>query len=278
MDIIQHDYKLFISCFKEVELSDNYQRIVEKKNKILSKYSCFCKNFDNRDFLLKKKTQQIKKLKDISSPKKNGLHILAFSYSAESETKKQFTGILNKLTINPSQEFLDKISSYIQESSYKVENFNLLVCFIKRHRELNNVYIRIFDFLNNDFVEKQKESLFKIFLEEEEWVIPKEFCSIDIFSNSCDYNMFCDFKKWQEQTMTYVLFWCIVKKNAANLLIDEILQKIDPSSLRHIIDTYLEYLLIIKAYVPVSRFDAIKDFNINELNSSTKFKFQELFS
>ena len=117
-----------------------------------------------------------------------------------------------------------------------------------------------------------------MFLEEKEWVIPNEFCSIDIFSNSCDYNMFCDFKKWQEQSMTYLLFWCIAKTPDVDFLIDEMIQKIDPSSLRHIIDTYLEYLVLIKEYVSDSRFDAIKNLNINLLNSSSKFKFEELFS
>lgn len=43
MDIIQHDYKLFISCFKEVELSDNYQRIVEKKIKYFLNILVFVK-------------------------------------------------------------------------------------------------------------------------------------------------------------------------------------------------------------------------------------------
>jgi len=263
--IIQIDYNVFKECLDNQKNELNLcPKLVIIKEKLKKKYQCFFETFDYQDILLEKKKTLISK---------SQLHLVNSDLSEKGKSIKIFRGFLNKITNENKESLILKIRTFIESDS---THFEILIEFIKKHRKFLHIYIEIIEMFNNEYVLNELHLYWIEFIDKKPWIVPSIYTDIDIYSNNCDYETFCNFNKWKEEICSYLELWIKYKSDELNLVVESIIDAFDIELKRHIVDTMLEYLLILKEFFSSESMNIFSNIDLSKISSSTRFKIEAL--
>lgn len=206
-------------------------------------------------------------------------HISAFNchLTPEDKKKKIFTSLLNKL----SPKNIDVISNKIKnEISEPYDNdINIVISFVSKDRSNIEMYISILNLFPNDIVCNILKD--KCVLNKQYWIIKDEYKNKNVYSSTCEYDLYCSFIKWKEcqLTITELAVYFLSPENTkaiANSIynyIEDYLstckeELVVPS--RDILDPSLEHLEILYKHLLDINLEAFAD--IDGLPSSSRFK------
>ena len=264
-EIIQINYNQFKECLDNQRNNLNLcPKLSIIKDKLKKKYQCFFDSFDYQDILLEKKKTLISKTQ---------LHLVNSDLSEKGKSTKIFRGFLNKITNENKASLIIKINEFIKSDS---SHFEILIEFIKKHRKFLHIYIEIIEMFNNDYVLNELDIYWIEFIDKKSWIVPLIYSDKDIYSNNCDYETFCNFNKWKEEICSYLELWIKYKSDKLNLIIEPIISGLDFQLKRHIVDTMLEFLLILKKYILKENFTIFEDIDLARISSSTRFKIEAM--
>jgi hypothetical protein len=263
--IIQIDYNIFKECLDNQTHELNLcPKLLIIKEKLKKKYQCFFDTFDYQDILLEKKKTLISKTQ---------LHLLNSDLSEKGKSIKVFRGFLNKITNENKANLIIKIEAFIKSDS---SHFEILIEFIKKHRKSLDIYIEIIEMFNNEYVLNKLDIYWIEFIDKKGWIVPLIYTDIDIYSNMCDYETFCNFNKWKEEICSYLELWIKYKSDKLNLIIESIINTFDIELKRHIVDTMLEFLLVLKKFISNENMTIFVNLDLAGISSSTRFKIEAL--
>lgn len=193
-------------------------------------------------------------------------------FSREDKAKKELFSLLNKLTISNADKIIPKVS--IIEPYEPL--FYIVIDFIKSNKKYFELYIKVLNLFPKEWLSNKLHVVFNDNIDY--WLIPANFINIDIYSNSCDYDMYCDYNKWKDSVLVLTLLYLyyekkmeIVAKNIHKHIIKYLSS--NKTYMRHLIDPYIEQLKLLHKWINVSELNQIQKY---ELPSSSKFKIMNL--
>jgi hypothetical protein len=249
------DFKEFKKKFlnkKELIISD---KIIEKVK--------FIKNIIDND--LYKKNEK---------PSTSSIYVSSFNckFKTEDIKKKKITSILNKISIDN----IDKLLSKIEITEPFQDDINIIIKFINNNRLNINLYIKILNLFPISLIINTIDNIYND--NTNYWLIPNIYYDNNIYSNECNYDIYCEFIKWKNYSLSLSQLFLYYKsdefnKNIVNSIISLI--NIDSNkSDRLILDSSIENLNIFKKIINI---DTIKDIiKFENLPSSSKFKLLEI--
>ena len=193
---------------------------------------------------------------------------------------KSFKGLLNKLSESNFDTLILKIEVFLHDTKEDtVILIDTLISFIKQDQNLIKNYYKILLIFNKDIQDTNILRIWNKFVNEKEWDIPDKYINSDIYDVNCNYDLFCDFKKWSKSILSYIYFWKIhndndKKKYISDILINSIMSYIDTNTIykRHMIDHFLEELYVLE----YDDNDKLNTIDIANIPTSTKFKIEKL--
>ena len=274
-DIIKIEVSVFHERYKSFDVnksSEAIKNLIKKKDDIFNNYKCFHMSYENHNE--KKHYTQRSKESHISSNKNtNRLHIISMNFSDDVKFKKQFTGLLNKLTEKNKDSLIPKIVDIINNSAseLKAEYYNIVWQFIEKSSE--NQYIDVLKLICDTETLAEK---FDTYVSNKGWYPQDMFLSQDILTaNEELYETYCLFVKWKKGIANVNKTWCSLfnNENIDRLLNDlyELFLQYD-NIYKHITDFALEQILfILKNFKRPEIIDNFKLLNVNNFESSSKF-------
>ena len=264
-NILRIDYNIFKECLDNQTNELNVcPKLLIIKERLKNKYQCFFETFDYQDILLEKKKTLISKTQ---------LHLVNSDLSEKGKSIKIFRGFLNKITNENKESLILKIKTFIKSDS---SHFEILIEFIKKHRKFLDIYIEIIEMFNNEYVLNELNLYWIEFIDKKIWIVPTIYDDIDIYSNNCDYETFCNFNKWKDEICSYLELWIKYQSDKLNVIIESIINTFDIELKRHIVDTMLEFLLILKKFISNESMIIFDNIDLARISSSTRFKIEAL--
>ena len=279
-DIIRIELSVFNERYKSFDMNKcletegtlgKVRTLNKKKDDIFNNYKCFHMTYENNT----EKKHYNQKSKEIQSSNKNTnrLHIISMNFSDEVKFKKQFTGLLNKLTEKNKSSLMPKIIDIVNnsQSEMRKEYYNIVWQFIEKSSE--DQYIDLLKLVCD--METLKEN-FDTYVLNKGWYPSDNFLSQDILSTNEElYETYCLFVKWKKGITNVNKTWCSLfnNENIDKLLNDlyELFMQYD-NVYKHITDFALEQILyILKNFKRPEIIDNFKSLNVNNFESSSKF-------
>jgi len=287
--------KIPLYVFKEIyENHTNFinEGLERKASDLISTYNCFISNYDAKSLWEKKKIiasqNKNNKFNQYSSNNhRRRPNVLLIDLDADVKYKKEFMAFLNKLTDINKDIIYNKITILIKPFDEPKLNtlFEILINFIKISS--NNIYIDVLYLFPETFVIHQINNYSDNYLNKNEW-IPNETFIIDnkILYNNDNYDNYCKFIKNKKQNISILKALIIINrklnkdnflKSISNNLSDTIDIYINKNEYKHITEFLLDQLLIILEYLNDSKIiDKIKNYKLESLDYSTKFKLMKI--
>jgi hypothetical protein len=196
---------------------------------------------------------------------------------------KNFKGLLNKLSTKNSESIIEKIKIIIDNpEEYNNELLDILMSFIYKNIPiLIDIFYKIFNFFDDNIIDTYIYKIWTSFILDKEWDIPEIYKTVDVFSSTYDYDLFCIFKIWNKKILAYIYFWKIhnniTKINEIHtLIINQIINYINTNTiyLRHMIDILLDELILLN--LDISKNKKLRNIDLSTIPSSSKFKIELL--
>ena len=192
--------------------------------------------------------------------------------------KKPFISMLNKLTINNVDSILKKLKDSIQEP-YDDE-IKTAIKFIKSDRKNIDLYIKILELFP---IEKVKQCIQEhLNANMSYWTLPDEFCGENMYSTSVDYDLYCKFIKWKDETLALTSICIIYKINIpelAEIIYDTVYKYIDTNKQnyqRQILDPPLEHIELLWESYSIEQIDKLLSCRNSDIPSSSRFKLMDI--
>lgn len=245
-------------------------------------YSKFPRNQCNDDILVKfEKINDIIK-EDVFIPGKKSIiplakqtrRVSAFNckFSKEEKVKKELFSLLNKLTDKNSEKILFKINIV---EPYE-DLFNIVYDFIRNNVKYFELYLKVLDLFDKSWLLEKINNILANNVDY--WLIPAKFKDEDIYSNTCDYDIYCEYNKWRDSVLIITrLFIHYEKKMSiiANNIYKNIIKYLSNNDkyMRHLLDPYIEQLVILNEHIDMKQLEKIQSYL---LPSSSKFKIMNI--
>jgi hypothetical protein len=207
---------------------------------------------------------------------KNRVHIIIPDFSDFSNTKRTLIGYLNKLTIKNKDVIQDKIKDIIHSNNTE-EVFLIIWSYIKATESDNNIYVKLLEYFDTDFLNCTIDKLWESYKNNKEWLPPKYIFDNNLLLLNNEYELYCDYIKWKKGIHNLNTLWIKYKPDDIPHLLNDIYEYMmncinDPAIHKYIIDIFMEQILkILKNYNDTSIIDKIKLLDIKTFESSTKF-------
>ena len=207
---------------------------------------------------------------------KGKVHIIIPDFSDISTTKRTLVGYLNKLTVKNKDVIYEKIKEIINNNMNE-EVFLIIWSYIKVSTNDNNIYIRLLDYFDIEFLNIIIDKLWKIYINNREWEPPKYIYENNLLLQNNEYELYCDYIKWKKGIHNINIIWIKYKKDEISLLLNNIFDYMincinNPNIHKYIVDIFMEQILkILNNHKDVSIINKIKLLDIKKFDSSTKF-------
>ena len=280
--------KIPLSVFREFYEShcDFNNEVLEKKaRELISNYNCFVSNYDAKSLWEKKKiiASQKKTNKNTNTNTRTRPFVLLIDLNDDVKYKKEFTSFLNKLTDINKDVIYNKITLFIKVLDENKLNslFDILINFIKVSS--NNIYIDVLYLFPDKYVRYHINNYCSSYLNNKDWLPNIEFL-IDnkILYNNNNYDNYCKFIKTKKENISILKALINITnklehKEFLNSIVSDISESIDTyikdNQFKHITEFLLEQiLLILDFFANDTIIKKIKDYKIDDLDYSTKFK------
>jgi len=287
--------KIPLSVFKEIydKHNDFNNEGLNKKTKdLISNYNCFVSNYDAKSLWEKKKIIAAQKKTNKNNGNNNSNtrtrpFVLLIDLNDDIKYKKEFTSFLNKLTDINKETIYNKIILFIKVLDENKLNslFDILLNFIKISS--NNIYIDVLYLFPENYIDYHINNYCNSYLENKYWLPNEEFI-IDnkILYNNNNYDNYCKFIKIKKQSISILKALININKKLDkeeffDLIINDISNSIDiyikNNNFKHITEFLLdEILLILEMSNNKKIINKIKNYDINNIDYSTKFKIMKI--
>jgi hypothetical protein len=275
--------KINISVFKHLYNINNDvpDAIINKAENLKKSCNCFNSFYDPKMIWEKKLFN--KKEKNVTNPEaasnvnnKGRVHIIIPDFSDSSNIKRTLIGYLNKLTQKNKDLIYEKIKVII-DSNNTDEVFLIIWSYIKVSDCDNNIYIKLLEYFESDFLNNSINKLWDNYLNNDEWKPPKYIYENNLLLLNNEYELYCDYIKWKKGIHNINIIWIKYKKANISQLLNNIhnymLECINnPNIHKYIIDIFMEQILkILNKYNDTNIVEKIKSLDIKNFESSTKF-------
>lgn len=266
----EYDLKTFTDIYHQLSKQPLPTLFRDKATYYTKTFNCFNSFYDPKMIWEKKKYSKKDKVP------KNRFHIILQDFTKESQTKRQLTGFLNKLTIKNQETIYEKLQEIINENN-EDEYFTLVWSYVKTTD--NDLYLKVLYFFDTDLMQTNIELLWKSYITNKEWLPSDYIMKNDILRINDDYDMYCNYTKWKKQTMNMIMAWFYLQKDV-NVLLQDIYEYfcfyISPQNTeqkyKHVIDIFLEQIeKLLNVCKDVIIIEKIKQLEIGNFESSSRF-------
>jgi hypothetical protein len=277
--VIKIGLSVFHNRYNNIEVPDS---IIKKAEALRKSCSCFNSFYDPKMIWEKKLNNRKEKNSQMLSNtgsinNKNRVHIIIPDFSDISNTKRALIGYLNKLTIKNKDVISEKIKNIIINNKTE-EIFLIIWSYIKGTENDNNIYIQILEYFDKIFLNNIINKLWDNYINNKEWIPPKYIFDNNLLLLNNEYELYCNYIKWKKGIHNLNIIWIKYKTNEISVLLNNIYdyminECIGNSNIhKYIIDIFLEQILkILNNYKDNSIIEKIKQFDIKNFDSSTKF-------
>jgi hypothetical protein len=274
--VIKIHLSIFINRYNNIKAPDN---IINKAEQLRKTCNCFNSIYDPKMIWEKKLFNKKDKvaLNGANINNKGKVHIIIPDFSDNSNTKRTLVGYLNKLTVKNKDLIYEKIKELIVNNSHE-EVFLIIWSYIKCSTSDNIfIYIKLFDYFDNVFLDNIIDKLWKNYLNNKEWIPPKYIYDNNLLLLNNEYELYCDYIKWKRGIHNLNVMWIKYKSDDISLLLNDIfdymIECISNSNIhKYIIDIFMEQILkILNNHKDASIINKIKLLDIKNFDSSTKF-------
>jgi hypothetical protein len=274
--VIKIHLSIFINRYNNIKAPDN---IINKAEQLRKTCNCFNSIYDPKMIWEKKLFNKKDKiaLNGANINNKGKVHIIIPDFSDNSNIKRTLVGYLNKLTVKNKDLIYEKIKELIVNNSHE-EVFLIIWSYIKCSNSDNiYIYIKLFDYFDNVFLDNIIDKLWKSYLNNKEWVPPKYIYDNNLLLLNNEYELYCDYIKWKRGIHNLNVMWIKYKSDDISLLLNDIfdymIECISNSNIhKYIIDIFMEQILkILNNHKDASIINKIKLLDIKNFDSSTKF-------
>ena len=254
------------------------ENIINKAEHLRKTCNCFNSLYDPKMIWEKKLFYRKEKngLNSLNINNKVKVHIIIPDFSDISTTKRTLVGYLNKLTVKNKDVIYEKIKEFINNNSSE-EVFLIIWSYIKVSTNDNNIYIRLLDYFDNEFLNIIIDKLWKSYINNKEWEPPKYIYENNLLLQNNEYELYCDYVKWKKGIHNINIIWIKYKKDEISLLLNNIFDYMvecinSPNIHKYIVDIFMEQILkILNNHKDISIINKIKLLDIKKFDSSTKF-------
>ena len=254
------------------------ENIINKAEHLRKTCNCFNSLYDPKMIWEKKLFYRKEKngLSSLNTNNKGKVHIIIPDFSDISTTKRTLVGYLNKLTVKNKDIIYEKIKEFINNNSSE-EVFLIIWSYIKVSTNDNNIYIRLLDYFDNEFLNIIIDKLWKSYINNKEWEPPKYIYENNLLLQNNEYELYCDYIKWKKGIHNINIIWIKYKKDEISLLLNNIFDYMvvcinSPNIHKYIVDIFMEQILkILNNHKDISIINKIKLLDIKKFDSSTKF-------
>jgi hypothetical protein len=280
--VIKINLSVFHNRYNKIEVPEN---IIMKAENLKKSCNCFNSFYDpkmiwEKKLFNKKEKYAINNVNGNNSNSgannKNRVHIIIPDFSDFSNTKRTLIGYLNKLTIKNKDVIQDKIKDIIHSNNTE-EVFLIIWSYIKATESDNNIYVKLLEYFDTDFLNCTIDKLWESYKNNKEWLPPKYIFDNNLLLLNNEYELYCDYIKWKKGIHNLNTLWIKYKPDDIPHLLNDIYEYMmncinDPAIHKYIIDIFMEQILkILKNYNDTSIIDKIKLLDIKTFESSTKF-------
>jgi hypothetical protein len=280
--VIKINLSVFHNRYNKIEVPEN---IIMKAENLKKSCNCFNSFYDpkmiwEKKLFNKKEKYTINNVNGNNSNSgannKNRVHIIIPDFSDFSNTKRTLIGYLNKLTIKNKDVIQEKIKDIIHSNNTE-EVFLIIWSYIKATESDNNIYVKLLEYFDTDFLNCTIDKLWESYKNNKEWLPPKYIFDNNLLLLNNEYELYCDYIKWKKGIHNLNTLWIKYKKGDIPRLLNDIYEYMmncinDPAIHKYIIDIFMEQILkILKNYNDTSIIDKIKLLDIKTFESSTKF-------
>jgi len=254
------------------------ENIINKAEHLRKTCNCFNSLYDPKMIWEKKLFYRKEKsgLNSLNTNNKGKVHIIIPDFSDISTTKRTLVGYLNKLTVKNKDVIYEKIKEIINNNMNE-EVFLIIWSYIKVSTNDNNIYIRLLDYFDTEFLNIIIDKLWKIYINNREWEPPKYIYENNLLLQNNEYELYCDYIKWKKGIHNINIIWIKYKKDEISLLLNNIFDYMiecinNPNIHKYIVDIFMEQILkILNNHKDFSIINKIKLLDIKKFDSSTKF-------
>jgi hypothetical protein len=280
--VIKINLSVFHNRYNKIEVPEN---IIMKAENLKKSCNCFNSFYDpkmiwEKKLFNKKEKYAINNVNGNNSNSgannKNRVHIIIPDFSDFSNTKRTLIGYLNKLTIKNKDVIQEKIKDIIHSNNTE-EVFLIIWSYIKATESDNNIYVKLLEYFDTDFLNCTIDKLWESYKNNKEWLPPKYIFDNNLLLLNNEYELYCDYIKWKKGIHNLNTLWIKYKPDDIPHLLNDIYEYMmncinDPAIHKYIIDIFMEQILkILKNYNDTSIIDKIKLLDIKTFESSTKF-------
>jgi len=280
--VIKINLSVFHNRYNKIEVPEN---IIMKAENLKKSCNCFNSFYDpkmiwEKKLFNKKEKYAINNVNGNNSNSgannKNRVHIIIPDFSDFSNTKRTLIGYLNKLTIKNKDVIQEKIKDIIHSNNTE-EVFLIIWSYIKSTESDNNIYVKLLEYFDTDFLNCIIDKLWESYKNNKEWLPPKYIFDNNLLLLNNEYELYCDYIKWKKGIHNLNTLWIKYKKGDIPRLLNDIYEYMmncinNPAIHKYIIDIFMEQILkILKNYNDTSIIDKIKLLDIKTFESSTKF-------
>jgi len=190
--------------------------IINKAENLKKSCNCFNSFYDPKMIWEKKLFN--KKEKNTTNPEaasnvnnKGRVHIIIPDFSDSSNIKRTLIGYLNKLTQKNKELIYEKIKVII-DSNNTDEVFLIIWSYIKVSDCDNNIYIKLLEYFESDFLNNSINKLWDNYLNNDEWKPPKYIYENNLLLLNNEYELYCDYIKWKKGIHNINIIWIKYKK------------------------------------------------------------------
>lgn len=266
-NIIHYDLTKFQEIYSMISSKPLSETLITKVANYKKTFNCFNSFYDP------KMVWDKKKLNKKERQPKNRYHIIIHDFTDESLVKRQLIGYLNKLTAKNQDVIYSKLREIISNHNNE-EFFTVVWSYIKTTD--NELYLKIIDLFDDKIRYAQIEILWHSYINNNEWLPPKQIIETDILKLNNEYDMFCDYSKWKREVNNMNKAWVSLGKNV-DLLLNNIYETFiryanNTNTYKHVLDILLEQIdKILKYHTNIDIINRVKELDINMFESSTKF-------
>lgn len=212
-------------------------------------------------------------------------HISAFNchFTTEDKKKKIITSLLNKLSPKNVDVISKKIENEISEP-YD-QDINTIISFVRRDRSNIDIYVTILKLFPNDIVCDIIANMCD--LKSEYWIIKEEYIDQNVYSSTCEYDLYCSFIKWKDSQLAITELSTLFLSFETNEELAKVVynninkyintckeQSLKPS--RDNLDPSLEHLEILHQYLLNLDINLDSLMELVEIPSSSRFKINDI--
>jgi len=262
-----YDTKTFTDIYNQLSNQPLPPNFNEKVSYYIKTFHCFNSFYDPKMIWEKKKFSKKEKTQ------KNRFHIIIPDFTKESQTKRQLTSYLNKLSTKNQNNIYEKMREIISANN-EDEYFQLVWSYVKTTD--NDLYLNILYFFDTNLMQRNIDLQWNIYIKDKLWLPPDYIMQNDILRLNDEYDMYCDYTKWKKEVSNIHMAWFHLKKDVS-ILLNDIYEYFamyiqSKNTYKHVIDIFLENIDKLLTVNPNPQIvENIKQLDINRFESSSKF-------